>query len=553
MKKIITLILILTVYPAFALRTIVNITPDDFIDSIYDTNKIVINETLYFLDTEFKLWQSNGDVLSTKKVSINGADVKVGVSFLSMIKFGDKLLFVNSTDNNTLWESDGINFNQLSDLEIANGAFPKLHKRNNKVYATVESQLLVIDEDSTTLVTIDNLSYINMDSLCVLDDNHYSFYGRETGASNKFYSFNNGSLEEITSDVIDLSRTFYRLNHKDSCLYRSASSDPDSEMHNGYSRYNGSGEFEVISNPNNQNIKTWEEAFTFNDKLYFTQYSVTGNYLYELADDSTQPIADVIAGCIFCYNVEISVTSDYLFLDTNIFSNNLNEPVLRTTIVFDKQLNEIASYTGNEVSPQFSTQDNQAVLLYKEDINKVVLTDTGLITASLKTPFINFIDIIGDGSQVFLFGNDRENKNKLALYKISNQLAISNQLDGLWINSEYKSQGLSIHTGVRPDDSQYIFVSFYIYRNGLPFWIAGSIDYSNGQSEISVDLFEYEGTSFVTSDNGLDDLTLSFGSMTIKPIGCDEIEIDIIINNEQPLMLPMARLSNNIKEDMCVE
>ena len=555
MKKILTLILILSTCPVFALHTIVNITPDDFIDTYDDKKSVVINETLFFLDSEFILWQSNGDVLSTKKVSINGAEVKVAFSYNSMIKFGNKLLFVNTTDNNTLWESDGINFQQLSNLKIDHGVFAKLYKRNDIVYTEVESQLLVIDEDSTTLVAIDNLEYIKMSSLCVLDDNHFSFYGREIDANNKFYNYNNSNLEEIASDDIDFSSVSYSLKHKDSCLYKSTSNDPDSGMHNGYFKYNGSGEIEVVSNPvNNQNVLTWEKAFAFNDKLYFSLSSgISGNFLYELDENSTEPLAQVIDSCVTCSDVEISFTSDYLFFDTSIFSNVIGNNNSRTTFVFDKQLNLITSHTDNAVSPQLASQDNQVILLYKEDINRVVITDSGLLTASLKMPFINMINAIGDGSQVFLFGKNRENNNKLALYKISNRFAISNQLDGLWINGDYNSQGLSIHTGVRSDNSKYIFVSFYIYRDGLPFWVAGSIDYSNGQSVVSVDLFEFEGSSFIPNDNGLEDLKTSFGSMTIIPTECNEIEVNISLDNEQPLILPMLRLTSNRKEDMCVD
>ena len=120
-------------------------------------------------------------------------------------------------------------------------------------------------------------------------------------------------------------------------------------------------------------------------------------------------------------------------------------------------------------------------------------------------------------------------------------------------NSDYKNQGLSIHTGVRQNGSQYIFVSFYIYKDGLPFWVAGNIDYLNGQSDVTVDLFEYEGSSFVTTENGLDDLQLSFGNLTITPIECNQIEVDILINNEQPLTLLMNRLTNNAKDGMCVD
>ena len=395
-----------------------------------------------------------------------------------------------------------------------------------------------------------------MNTLCVYDDNNFSFYGRESGGDNKFYHYNNSNLEEVINDDIDFNSIGYRLIHKGSCLYKSTSNDPSNGIYNGYFKSNASGEIEIISNPDiNRNELTWEKAFTFNDKLYFFEPSVVNFYfLYELGENSTEPeIVVEIDKCTSCYNVEITVTSDYLFFDTNIFTNVISNNNFRTTFVLDKQLNDITSYIGSEVSPQFASQDNEPVLLYQEDISKVVITDSGLIAATLKSPFTNFTNVIGDGGQVFLFGNNRENKNKLALYKVSNQLAISNQLDGLWINDDYKSQGLSIHTGVRSDNSQYIFVSFYIYRDGLPFWIAGSVDYSNGLSEISVDLFEYEGSSFVTSNNDLDDLTISFGSMTIRPTGCNNIVVDISLNNEQPLILPMDRLTNNTKEDMCID
>lgn len=96
---------------------------------------------------------------------------------------------------------------------------------------------------------------------------------------------------------------------------------------------------------------------------------------------------------------------------------------------------------------------------------------------------------------------------------------IGPQMNGPWYDLNFPNQGLAINHGQRTDGSQYVFLTFYLYRNGEPLWLAGDQNYLPGQPAITLDLFEYSGIDFLATNDPPDQTP--FGSLTLSFSACD--------------------------------
>ena len=65
---------------------------------------------------------------------------------------------------------------------------------------------------------------------------------------------------------------------------------------------------------------------------------------------------------------------------------------------------------------------------------------------------------------------------RTSLYKLIEKPRVSKNLQGLWVNDALKNQGLSLSVGKRRDGSEYVFASLHVFKDGQPFWLAGSQD-----------------------------------------------------------------------------
>jgi len=79
------------------------------------------------------------------------------------------------------------------------------------------------------------------------------------------------------------------------------------------------------------------------------------------------------------------------------------------------------------------------------------------------------------------------------VYQWAEQPNMGRLANGIWYNPELPSQGLSINHGVRQNGSQYLFVSAYLFEQGQPLWLAGSVDVDGTDQNVTIELYRYEG------------------------------------------------------------
>jgi len=186
-------------------------------------------------------------------------------------------------------------------------------------------------------------------------------------------------------------------------------------------------------------------------------------------------------------------------------------------------------------------------------IDKIGIIDNIEATEPIQLADIKILRIISDESKVYVFGSDYKNEGKIGLYVVSEQMLISRKLTGLWVSPDWQSQGLSIHTGKRQDVSEYIFVSFYMYRDGNPFWVAGSHDIDSGTNSIEIDLFEFIGSSFLPNDSNYEYQRDTFGKIIIEPTSCNNMNVRIETVGSDTIDLSMRRIGDISNDMTCID
>ncbi len=85
----------------------------------------------------------------------------------------------------------------------------------------------------------------------------------------------------------------------------------------------------------------------------------------------------------------------------------------------------------------------------------------------------------------------------VSYFKLESKPRIGEQLNGAWLAPELLNQGMQIQSGQRSDGSRYVFLTFYLYDQGQPLWLAGLSDYTVGVESIDVTLYQYQGAGFL--------------------------------------------------------
>ncbi len=106
---------------------------------------------------------------------------------------------------------------------------------------------------------------------------------------------------------------------------------------------------------------------------------------------------------------------------------------------------------------------------------------------------------------------------------------------------------------MRNDDSVYLFTSFYIFKDGEPFWLAGSSDIDFGQSSIEIPLDEFKGESFLPNSSSTTPQQLPYGKLTLEPTACNRMKAILEVNNEEPVNLELKRVGDKTYNNTCVD
>ena len=97
-----------SVYATFSLNSL-NIPLDED-----NPSALAINGKLFYLDENRQVWINHSSTLSSTKIMIDGQAVLAKTPVLTE----NYVLFINQSDNDTLWRTDGEQFERLSDLQL---------------------------------------------------------------------------------------------------------------------------------------------------------------------------------------------------------------------------------------------------------------------------------------------------------------------------------------------------------------------------------------------------------------------------------------------------
>ena len=528
-------------------------------------NPLVFSDRLVYLDEGNYLWFNDGTLNGSIQVMLEGEKIKVK----DLIKTPNGILFINKSDNNTLWKTDGIEITKVSDAQLS---LMGDNFSNVVTSSLIDSgNFLTIEGDTVEIYDIQPLT-LNFDansglvpSVCAIDSENLIFRAIESESSfTGMYLYQSSQITplEYNSQPLDANTLEFVVQFGNSCYYRHF--DYNNSLVTHY-KIDSQGNVSIIENLENQNF---DDYFVFNNQLYLLLKGGFGlGELYTLSEGSNIPEEFILSSTAQGIDVTSSwVTDDFLYLyyqSPCVYSKCTPVPPNPfQLLVFNKSMELVNTIKDNRLSNflLFEADDKdfivykQGELYYNNESDELIKVENGIeSTDSVKDGVIDIINVIGGNQDNYYVYATNRTSGKNAIYKVSDQAVVSKQLTGLWVSDQWQSQGLSIHTGTRADSSQYIFVSFYIYRDGQPFWLAGSDELNTGQSSQTINLAEYKGQSFLANDPNQDFEQIDFGAMTIEPQSCNGIKVTINPNNEDSTVLDMSRIINTEFANVCAD
>jgi hypothetical protein len=391
--------------------------------------------------------------------------------------------------------------------------------------------------------------------LCAFDDEKFVFKAIDTTSNYYFYQAGNISPIEFSFETVPASDIQFLFQFENICYYKYRDYVSD-KIQNFMINSNG-----IVSHIVNPNEDTYfNDLFVFDNRLYmflFDQLERNSSQLYTLSKSSVEPEASyIIYDDILLITSFWSTPNNFYILSAfECYLPNKCSPapgVINQLLVYDKSFNIINSISGFYISTySVETTNDRDFLLKKGSVDELFTVNNGLQQFSVKDPNVDILRIVGGNEEnLYIQGIDRL-KERVRIYKLENKINISKQLNGLWVSDDWQSQGLSLHTGIRPDQSEYLFASFYIYKEGQPFWVAGNIDMDIGSDSISIPLSEYMGSSFLADDPGNETEQNYFGDLTITPQTCNSIDALIHIKGSETVELNLRRITDTSYENIC--
>lgn len=557
-------------FSTFAALTINKITQSgDFsninFNPLTNNKPAVLDGKIVYFNKQGQLTLSSGALDSTNVVQLNNQPLNAsyGGSDTQIITVNNQILFINSDDNFTLWQTDGMNSSQLSDISLTYLTKDK----GNVVHARAIEGNYLITTDGESVNSYElggQLSFAQDLPVCEMEIDNLIFSAYDNNSNINFYRYHNGEVTlaapEVSNEDNYTGIPEFKLMFAEGCYYQYETAGKSHILRIGID-----GSVTTISSLDGE--FNWINIFEFGGELYLNSAFRFGNTdvpdntyeggIFHLPLNSLLPEQVIGNSGVGLSIVNMAVSQDYLYFYSayvGCLSCPIPSPIPPSSFqIYDKNLNLVRNeFRSRRETTNFEVFNivSKDLMLFNAEVDKIVALNQGFDEFEIKTSSSEIDFILGDEQATYAIGTDRISQTP-AIYKISDSILISNQLSGLWISVGLESQGLSIHTGIRPDGSEYMFVSFYIYKDGKPFWVAGSEELNLGSNTIEIDLFEFKGSSFLTNDANQNNERLMFGTLKIIPDTCDSIHIELEILNADNVNLDMQRITDVSHDNSC--
>lgn len=550
------IILCLFSQSVFALKSLTRISDVNSPIITYNDTVALLDGKLFFLASGNHLWSSEGTANTTHELQFNDKPVLVFGNKGGLNSINNKIVYINLADR-TLWFTDESGFQQLSNVEVYRPGAPVLIEKigNYLVAKDVNNNKLVIsDGHFATTLDLGVIENINIaSSVCVIDHDHIAI----VQDAEHIYSINNNSVSILSTDIFtnkETSNFKLKVSNNGECFYQ-YDVQVEERLITDIFKLSDNNDIGLIE-ADEENIIGWSHLVEFNNEiLLFPIYSShTGyKYLHKLAFDSlsTQKIETIRTSGSF---IGMYASKNFFYFHIDEWFGGVRPAVSYFYSIYNQDLNEIE--ISNGFIPEIISTSSEDISWNDDEIDYIKLFSKEGDSHSISAAEISIKSIIADDKSTYVFGYDRSSPfyhRTRGVYKISNNVPISKQITGLWVDNNWASQGMSVHTGIRADRSEYVFVSFYIYKDGESFWVAGNRDISFGESTILIDLYEFKGQSFLSNTTGQNYLRVPFGNVKIEMTGCNNLQAEINVVDEDTVSLEMQRIDDVTYSNYCSE
>ncbi len=538
MKKHAVLFLLICLNQSIAGMTLQKITNDDFpsiftFDAPSDFNHTVIDDHLYFI-AGGKVAVSDGTNLGTYILDIT---TNQSEQFSSAIRpFNEKVAYIFEKN---VWVTDGMTAVKASEYQI--DSVSRFIGQKGTLITQIESNatntaMQIITEEKIEI--IDSLGVVNFSSICVVDEANFFFETNMT-IDGTFISeikhYKNGEIIDVFSE--DKDGDIYRLigKYEDACYYVKGGD---------LLRLDSTGlvmDFVVPKGFNTESMR----LLPFKGRLHLLGigaiYRVFNERLTaELVFDFSS-VKD-LPGNLF----GIRVSENYLYMNWAPFTLPSIDTI---SVVFDENFN-IVSRTDEFISiAQGYTLNITSVgeedFIVTNRSSEILRGYTGFKQTANYLPLkgLRVRQIIDGGEVIYAMIEQLGARRQTSLYILTDKPKISQSLSGVWTNEDWAYQGLVVSTGQRPNGSEYIFTNLNGFLDGRPFWLAGNADMILGEDSVTIDLSEFSGASFFDGQRQ-ETVKIPYGQMSIEPIGCNEIQVQIQPELGDVIDLSLNRIAN---------
>ncbi|MCB1582499.1 MAG: hypothetical protein KDI92_05490 [Xanthomonadales bacterium] len=485
------------------------------------------------------LWSMNLESKAKEKIFSSSIG---GIS--KLIKNNGAFYFTAMNDSNkyNLWQTNGTltSTHKISDIELERGSINVVSDQLFTI--NTASQLLLFKNNELIEQDVFNPMISN---ICVFNSEEYIVEVRnEQNMTNVFKRYKNGVLNDVY--VYD-SRNGYAadlIRFKNSCFYSYRDNESNERL---FVTIPKSGEAELFETE--AEIPTISKLFTHNDRLY----AIAGDdYIFKSIYRFTDDLKDTDA--------TVTINNHYSF--SHLFSNrdlisawitqNQYEPV-STILFFDADLNSIPTFISFSQSYSDIPHDiGTDVVLGFDDYREETVIQT--INAENEVSLITiknygFNRVVTNGNEKYLYLSN-DNSKTSNLYSLNDKPILNDLINGSWHEPDIGNQGLMVQKGRRHDGSEYIFVTLYTFDQGQPLWLAGVSDLIAEQTELEINLYQYNGLELFEY-NATPNRKV-FGQLKLEMETCDRL-IMSINSDDYNKTFPLYRIDDSSYNHLCAD
>lgn len=563
MKIKFTVIIILLLSAGVGLSKSINKLSIDTVGRVsYWSNTDILNEQLFFQDsfTEY-LWVTDGTNNGSRILEHDQQPIQLNLHRKTLKAYQGSIYFINKSDGNTLWKTDGNNFEQVSNNSFSISKGLKIYS-NHLVGVLSDNSLVLINENGTQSLDLAGLSNNSMSSICIFGQNDFIIDSHFPDSPNHLYHVKDGEALIIDENIPNFGSFSLSVVNNDNCFYKYTAGDFQEAPTPSFIAVDESGVVTAIrTDINGQNTTTWAGVVEFKNSIYFYPVRAVGDSndisLYRYESPSLVKLDNFL---LRSNTIKLTSSNGFLYVQRPFDSVPSPEPpgfINKQIDVYNVDFARIATLQGSRTGPSIiSLSNNQDMNIIKDGYNLgnglKFISQSG-DTINLPTPTISITKAFSDSGNTYIYGSDKNNNNKPSIYVVNNQAVVSQNFDGLWYTPEHQSQGLSIHTGERVDGSQYLFASYYFFKDGVPFWIAGSTDL-NFEPSLTLTMYEYTGSSpYVPNNTGQNHQQIEYGDLTLEALSCNQLNFQMNLPDNSSFNLDMQRLGRSQSTPSCVD